>query len=522
MSANTLDPRAHRRYPAGRESVVLHTRNPQIPLRRAILFGGDVVCLVASLVTAAFIRLKPAGVWVTPYLRDHAWSMAGIVVNFLLVFYAVGMYERQALTRRRESTLLPLTATLLGLVVNMAMFYARFRMDVGRGILLLACLFIFLSTAALRHLYRVGVGHGFLNRRVLVIGERTGVRRILHLIRVTRDSGMKPFGVVYGRDPIDEPILDGTPVLGGLDHLREYVDAYDIDTLVVTTAIARDPAQLRTLRPLRHAGVRILDTAALVEDVAQQIPLDDIDDEWLMHAAMNSSVLHIRKLKRLLDVAVAGVGLCVSVPVWLAAAVLIKLGSPGPVLYRQRRVMKDGETYTLLKFRTMREDAEAITGAAWSRRDDERVTWIGRWLRRWRIDEIPQLINVLKGEMSLVGPRPERPEFVEVLRERIPYYDERLVAAPGLTGWAQVNFGYGASTDDARQKLQYDLYYIKHMGLRMDVQILLRTVWIVLRGAAFPAPAGEGDGAGGERGLRLCARTDAENDTETDGQEQSA
>lgn len=484
---------------------MLNARHRPIPFRRLILFGGDVVCLTLSLVLASVVRLKPAGVWVAPYLRENAWSMAGIVVNYLLVFYAVGLYERRTLTRRRDCTTLSLTAALLGLVVNMAMFYARFRMDVGRGILLLGCLFVFLSAAALRHLYRIGVGRGFLQRRALVLGEETGVRSILALLGEPRNVEIRPWGVVHADAPIPDKVLDGVPVLGPLAHLREYVDAYDIDTLLVTPGLAGDSALLRDLRPLRYQGVEILDRVALVEDLALQIPLDDIDEEWLMHAAMNSSVLHTRKLKRLMDLFVAGAGMVPALPLWVVVAALIKLTSPGPVLYRQCRVKRQGRTYTMLKFRTMRADAEADSGAAWAGRRDPRVTWIGQWLRRWRIDEIPQLINVLKGDMSLVGPRPERPEFVASLRRDIPFYEERLMVSPGITGWAQVNYGYAASADAARCKLQYDLYYIKHMGLRLDVQILLRTIWIVLRGAEYQ----EGAPAEGPSPLRMVEKDPA-------------
>ena len=201
-----------------------------------------------------------------------------------------------------------------------------------------------------------------------------------------------------------------------------------------------------------------------------------------MNAAMNSSVIHIRKIKRIMDFIVALTGLVVTLPVSLLAAFLVKIDSSGPVLYKQRRSGLDGVEYTLLKFRTMRQDAEATSGAVWSRKYDSRVTRVGRFLRKWRIDEIPQLVNVLRGEMSLVGPRPERPEFVETLSEAIAFYKERLLVPPGITGWAQVKYPYAASIDAARRKLQYDLYYIKHMGFFLDILILLRTFKTIVVG----------------------------------------
>jgi exopolysaccharide biosynthesis polyprenyl glycosylphosphotransferase len=184
--------------------------------------------------------------------------------------------------------------------------------------------------------------------------------------------------------------------------------------------------------------------------------------------------------KRLSDLALAIVGLVLAAPLMALSALALKLTSPGPVLYSQRRVGKDNEPFTIYKFRSMRVDAEAGTGAVWSRENDPRVTPVGRLLRRTRIDELPQLWNVLKGDMSFVGPRPERPEFVADLTKRIPFYGQRHVVRPGLTGWAQVRHSYGSTIDDAQEKLQYDLFYIKHMSMAFDIYIILDTVKTVL------------------------------------------
>jgi lipopolysaccharide/colanic/teichoic acid biosynthesis glycosyltransferase len=201
-----------------------------------------------------------------------------------------------------------------------------------------------------------------------------------------------------------------------------------------------------------------------------------------MSAAMNSSVIHIRKIKRMMDLTVAVTGLLLSLPISLLAALLIRLDSPGPILYRQRRAGLDGRPYTLYKFRTMKHNAEAESGAVWADKFDDRVTRVGKFMRKWRIDEIPQLINVLRDEMSLVGPRPERPEFIDTLAAAIPFYRERLLVPPGITGWAQVKYPYAASIEASRRKLQYDLYYIKHMGFSLDLVILLRTFKTIIVG----------------------------------------
>ena len=238
---------------------------------------------------------------------------------------------------------------------------------------------------------------------------------------------------------------------------------------------------LSRLRPLRYAGVEIMDYVSLSEELAQEIPLAHINDEWLMTVALNSSVMQIRKIKRATDIVVSLVGLVLGIPLILLSGLLIKLTSPGAVIYRQTRVGLGGKTYVLYKLRTMRCDAEA-QGAVWADKRDARVTRVGYFLRKWRIDEIPQLFNILKGEMSLVGPRPERPEFTEKLAAFIPFYDERNLVQPGLTGWAQIRFPYAASFEAAARKLQFDLYYIKNMSFLLDVSILLRTFKTILVG----------------------------------------
>jgi len=283
------------------------------------------------------------------------------------------------------------------------------------------------------------------------------------------------------REP-EEQTLDGIPILGDISRLREFVQAHEVRSLIVATSLSRELHLLKVLRPLRYQGMEILDYASYYERSAKEIPLDHIDDEWLMHAAMNASRIHIRNLKRMMDILAAAVGLLLALPIMLLTVIAIRLDSPGPVLFRQKRSGQEGKPYTLYKFRSMREDAETQSGAVWAGKEDPRVTRVGRFLRLSRIDEIPQLYNVLRGEMSLIGPRPERPEFIGELAERIPFYRERLLVPPGITGWAQVNYPYTASIRAARRKVQYDLYYIKHMSLFLDVVIMLRTLKTIFVG----------------------------------------
>ena len=455
-------------------------RGIRISPRSIILLVTDLICVVASIILSAAIRLSPREGWA--YVVEHIPSLGGSCFIFMIVFYAGGLYESQALKRKGGSFYLPLITTAISLVIIILVFYARFRLHIGRGILLLAALFILLSIWAVRGLYRVAIGHGLLSKRTLIVGEGPEAVDVLRLLAGTAEAGYKIFGIVSCTKSRPGEFLEGVPVLGHMNRLREFADVYSIETVVVAASIAREHALFRLLRPLRYSGVEILDYAALHEELAQEIPLDHIDDEWLMNAAMNSSVIHIRKIKRVMDTAVAMAGLVLLAPFSVLAAILIRMDSPGPVLFRQRRAGLDCMPYTLFKFRTMRQDAEAVSGAVWADKYDSRVTRIGSFLRKWRIDEIPQLINVLRGEMSLVGPRPERPEFIDTLAEAIPFYKERLLVPPGITGWAQVKYPYAASIDASRRKLQYDLYYIKHMSLFLDCLILLRTFKTIIVG----------------------------------------
>jgi exopolysaccharide biosynthesis polyprenyl glycosylphosphotransferase len=221
------------------------------------------------------------------------------------------------------------------------------------------------------------------------------------------------------------------------------------------------------------------------EEYTGKIALENLRPSWLIFSDGFSKSRALLTAKRTFDLVASIVGFVLAMPLMVMVAALTRLTSPGPMLYHQERVGLNGRTFTVHKFRTMREDAEATTGPVWSSANDPRITPVGNFLRRTRLDELPQLWNILKGEMSLVGPRPERPSFVTELTERIPFYGQRHVAKPGLTGWAQVRYTYGASVEDAVQKLQYDLYYIKNMSLALDLVIVLETIKTVLlrRGA---------------------------------------
>jgi len=270
-----------------------------------------------------------------------------------------------------------------------------------------------------------------------------------------------------------------------VDRLRELAEEQRPDRIIVGLTERRGQVPLADLLDLRFSGIRVQEAAAAYEEVSKTISLKELRPSQLIYMAGLGPRPGMVALQVAYSKLIALVGLVVTSPLMLLIAAAVKLTSPGPVFYRQTRVGWRGRNFTLYKFRSMRADAEAATGAVWATKDDPRVTPVGRWLRRLRLDELPQFFNVLRGEMSLVGPRPERPEFVASLAEQIPYYRQRLAVRPGITGWAQINHEYGDSVEDAARKLEYDLYYIKNLSPALDAYIILQTLKTVLlqRGA---------------------------------------
>jgi sugar transferase (PEP-CTERM system associated) len=280
-------------------------------------------------------------------------------------------------------------------------------------------------------------------------------------------------------------MLAGGKVLGPLSALRDIVRATQPHRIVVGMFERRNRMPVSELLELRFAGHIIEEVAGTYERVCARVCLKEIRPSELIFSGELGPRPQNLFYQRLSNMLVAVIGLVLALPIMLVTALAVRLSSPGPVLYRQTRVGLNGSLFTLYKFRSMRADAEAGTGAVWAQKDDPRVTKVGRLIRRIRFDELPQLYNVLKGEMSIVGPRPERPEFVKALNEQIPYYRQRHCVRPGITGWAQVNYKYGDTLEDTITKLEYDLYYIKNMSLALDNYIIFHTLKAMLltRGA---------------------------------------
>jgi len=461
------------------------SRSSSLPHNKLILAIADLACIAGTLFLAVLVRLGwNAGL---AYAQDRASGFVVVSIAFPIAFYVGGLYDTGRL-RSPASSFLPAAFSIgLGMLLSGAWLYLTWS-PVGRGIVLVFSAALFAAVLVLRFAYVQAARNGVLSVRCLVIGTREQAMRVLVLVRAHPDAGRKIVGLVHCREsrPADlraaQPDEGELAVLGNLDALEEIVAAHPVDRIVIATTLREEPVLLRRLRPLRYRGVGLVDLMSLYEELAREIPIDQVDDVWLFDAATMNSRVHIRRLKRVTDVIGALVLLVPAMLVLPLAALAVKLGSRGPVLFRQERVGLGSKPFMVLKLRTMFEDAEEATGPVWSTDEDPRITAVGRLLRKFRVDELPQLVNVLCGDMSLVGPRPERPVFVEKLEQVAPFYSERLFVRPGITGWAQVMAPYASTVGDSVRKLQFDLYYAKHLSLSLDVLILIKTAKTMLFG----------------------------------------
>lgn len=321
-----------------------------------------------------------------------------------------------------------------------------------------------------------------IRKRVLILGAGQLAK---DLCQVLIANGLSRYKVVGFLDKDASRVgerLVNPGIIGVFDELFEMVERHRVKMIAVCLEDRRGGLPVETLLDFKAMGLEVVDGHHLYEEEAGRLSIDLVKPSTLIFSTGFRRRWILMSLKRLVDLLAAAAGVALLAPLGAVVAVLIKMDSPGPIFYRQTRIGLRGMPYVLWKFRSMQEGAEEDV-ARWAAQEDPRITRLGRWLRKWRIDELPQLINVLKGEMSLVGPRPERPAFVSELRSTIPYYDLRHTVRPGITGWAQIRFRYGASVEDSHTKLQYDLYYIKNLSLALDFRIILGTIRVVLLGA---------------------------------------
>lgn len=447
-----------------------------IPLGTVVQISADGAVFFAALLVAVAVQHAPYGASVSGALLP-ALVFAGVALSVNVTF---GLYRRDEVATFGTTLGRLLVAVALGAPVAYVAFGLLPDGREAQGVLGYAVLYTIAGLILLRQVAFTARHAGFGARKVLIVGtgpEASGVEASL------RSLGYPRFSVVgfYAADGGTPERADAVRVFPSGQSLLEIVERNSVEEVIVAVREQRGGVlPLRELLECRISGVPVTDLAGFYERVRGEVPIDSLKASWLIYGGGFAQDTMRTLIKRLFDIFSAAVLLTLALPVMLLTAVAIKLESRGPVLYRQERVGQGGRSFWCTKFRSMRVDAEKDGVARWAQAKDPRVTRVGSFIRRMRIDELPQLINVLRGEMSLVGPRPERPSFVAQLKESIRFYDVRHSVKPGVTGWAQVRYSYGASVEDASRKLQFDLYYVKNHSLFLDLLILVETVRVVL------------------------------------------
>ncbi len=443
--------------------------------RTVVRLLGEVPLVAGSFLLAAFLLLGPDP-WIPLLYEGGLLKIAALTVFVLLLTYYFDLYEPQHISGGSEIYFrLFLVLGALSFVLA-AILYWDPQFEFQRNVFAAGVAMLAVTLPAWRSIYEWVCHLPALREKVYVLGHGERAAFTIELLRTRRDAGMEvipqeSLGVGSAGDPADYAAeLNALTALGA-----------HVDRVIVAIEDRRGAMPLRELLDLRYKGWIIDEAHALVERLEGKLPLEGLKPSSLIFTEGFQMGLVKHVLRRLISFGIALAGLLVCLPLLPLILLAVRLSSPGPIFFRQVRVGRHGRPFTLVKFRTMRNDAEA-GGAQWATANDARVTAIGKFMRQWRLDEIPQLWNVIRGDMSFVGPRPERPEFVGWLAREIPFYDLRHMVRPGITGWAQVRYHYGASLEEAKRKLEYDLYYVKHLSLGLDLLIVFETVKTILLG----------------------------------------
>jgi sugar transferase (PEP-CTERM system associated) len=439
-----------------------------------LLFGG--------LVIAVYVRLGAVDAE-DALIQRHGFYKAALATVFCLTaFYIFDLYDFVVMHDRGELVLRLLQALGLAWIALALLFYAVPQVMIGRGVTLIALPVALLLMVGWRVSIHWVLGHPEIGERILIVGSGPFAIEVARETLNRPDAGFRIVGFVDDDPELLGKSLINPKVIGLTSELAALVKSESIDRIVVAIADRRGAFPTQELLRLSLAGdVSIEESASFYERVTGRVLLDLVRPSWLIFSGRGRRVRANEAIRVITHRLVALIGAILSLPIALVTALLIKIDSRGPVLYKQERVGKNGRTFTLMKFRSMRVDAEK-DGPVWASTSDNRMTRVGRIIRKIRVDEIPQFWNILRGDMNFVGPRPERPHFVSQLAEEIAYYEQRHLIAPGLTGWAQIKYAYGASIEDARKKLEYDLYYIKNQSLTLDATIMFETMKTILFG----------------------------------------
>ena len=452
------------------------------PTRVVALLFSEIVIVYGCYLLAALYATETPNLFL---LEDGGLYRIGVVTLCVIGgFYLNDLYSQ--LRMRSKSHLLQQVCFVLGVSFLIQSLFDYMKLEdwaLPKWTMIYGSVLVLLIQPGWRVLYDRVVMRQLARETVVFLGASPVARMIGERLAENPHFGLSVAGYLE-----DSPASGNVPaslLLGPIGDLRATVEALKPQRIIVGMAERRGRLPVHDLLDLRFSGIHIEEAQTTYEAVFSRVSVKDLRPSQLIFMSDLGPRPQSEFLQSIYSFALALVGFLVASPVMLLVALSVRLTSSGPVLYRQVRAGKDSANFTLFKFRSMYEDAEAKSGAVWASKDDPRVTPLGRWLRRLRLDELPQLINVLRGEMVIVGPRPERPEFVKVLVEQIPYYQQRLAVKPGITGWAQINHKYGDTLEDTLLKLEYDLYYIKNLNMALDLYIMFHTAKVMLlsRGA---------------------------------------
>lgn len=448
---------------------------------RTLLIVGDLA--LSGLATfgaiALWAQLDSLG-FSLAFVRQRASWFVFLPLIWLLLM--VNLYDVRRAASWRQTVRGVLLAAVVGGALYLAVYFSSGPGSLPRRGVMYFLILVTILTLIWRAIYiQIFTAPAFL-RRALIVGAGDSGTALLEAIKEQWPPPCYPVGLIDDDPQKHGMQIHGEQVLGGSPQLLETIEREQVSDIIVAIQGSMNGRMLQALLDAQEQGAEIIRMPVMYEELLGRVPIQHLESEWLLRSfvdALRVSGFYLLS-RRLLDLVGSLIGLMAFLILLPGVSLAIMLESGRPIFYRQARIGRGGEIFTLLKFRTMYQDAEPEGEPQWAREDDPRMTSVGRILRRFYVDELPQFWNVLNGDMSLVGPRPERPEFVKELENNIPFYRSRLLVKPGITGWAQINFEKGASLEGSIEKLEYDLYYIKHRSLMLDLWLILRTVWSVL------------------------------------------
>jgi sugar transferase (PEP-CTERM system associated) len=459
--------------------MIFRIFNQYIPIRRIFLFAGESVFIIGITMLCAGILSAGA---------DEAAGNLHPFIGALVITFAVQvclyyfeLYDFKIFRSNLELMIRLLQSLGFAMIVLAAAYFFFPELMTGKGVFLPGAILISTGVICWRFLYNAFLKMQYIDQRILILGTGKLARSIAEQILYGEDSGFNVVGFTSHEPKRIGEVLVNPSIIGSHSQIESICARKKVHRVIVANEDRRGALPLDQLLQCKTKGIKIEEGIEFYEHLTGKLDIDHLNPSFMIFSNGFKKTKTMTFIKRTADLVLSSAGVVLTAPIMLLTALLIKLESPGPVFYKQERVGENGSVFSLIKFRSMRDHAEA-DGPVWAGKNDDRVTRIGKWLRKGRIDELPQMFNVLRGDMSFVGPRPERPHFVKKLGAVIPYYDQRSCVPPGITGWAQVRYPYGASIRDAAEKLKYDLYYIKNMSFAFDLFIIFETLKTVLFG----------------------------------------